>query len=327
MQWEVKRLEIQKSIREGISSFDELAIELFHCQYGFNRVYRQYVDLIYGQKPAIHAMAEIPFLPIQFFKSHVVQTGNFIPRVIFESSGTTGQIRSRHGVRDPEWYLESANRCFREAFEPYQVEDFKHLAVLPNYAENPSSSLLYMVDNFISSSSGGYYHSNPEKLMREVNFPDNKKKMIWGVSYALYQWPINSYFPPGVIIIETGGMKGRSKEITRQELHRDLKQRFGVDKIASEYGMTELLSQAYAMKDGIFSPNSTIKAFPRKINDPLSMEAIDQQAALNIIDLANIDSCAFIATEDLCRVFQDGRFEVLGRMDNSDVRGCNLLIV
>jgi hypothetical protein len=326
MQWERERLEIMDLIRSGGYSFDELAIRLSGLQYRHNPVYRQYINLIYGHMPVLNKLADIPFLPIQFFKSHRVKTGHFVPSITFKSSGTTGQIRSRHGVRDPTWYHFIAEVCFRQAFSPYAVSDFNHLAILPNYAENTTSSLINMVDRFIAESSGGYFHQNREAIKSYVEMPGEKKIAIWGVSFALYQWPGTIDCPDGTLVIETGGMKGKSKEITRHELHLDLKHHFLNARIVSEYGMTELLSQAYALRDGIFEPNSTIKVLPRKINDPLSAEQNNQQAVLNIIDLANIDSCAFIATEDLGKVYEDGRFEVLGRLDHSDIRGCNLLL-
>ncbi len=326
MQWEQERLEIMESTRGGRFSFDELALRLSELQYRYNPVYRQYVNLIYGDWPAITKLADIPFLPIQFFKSHRVETGNFKPVITFESSGTTGQIRSRHGVRDPSWYLLIANNCFNQAFSPDTVTDYSHLAVLPNYVENKSSSLIYMVDQFIVESSGGYFNQNRSDIKSQVNRSGVKNIAIWGVSFALYQWPEIVQWPDGTLVIETGGMKGKAKEITRAELHKDLKQQFLNARIVSEYGMTELLSQAYAPRDGVFEPNSTLKVLPRKINDPLSAEQTNHQAVLNIIDLANIDSCAFIATEDLGKVYEDGRFEVLGRLDHSDIRGCNLLV-
>jgi len=326
MQWEEERLKIMSSIRKGGFSFDDLAIRLAHLQYFFNPVYRQYVDLIYGKLPAINHITDIPFLPIQFFKSYRIETGSFTAPLHFESSGTSGQIRSHHWIRDPAWYDFISRVCFDHAFSPDSVATFSHLAVLPNYVENKASSLIYMVDHFISESSGGYFHLNPEGLKKYLSVSDGEKNVIWGVSFALQQWPEIIHCPPGTIVIETGGMKGKSKEITRQELHTGLKQRFVNAGIASEYGMTELLSQAYALRDGLFRPGPTFKVLPRKINDPLSIEENNQQAVLNLIDLANIDSCAFIASEDLGRVYADGQFEVLGRLDHSDIRGCNLLI-
>jgi len=326
MQWEQERLKIMSSIRMGGFSFDDLAIHLFHLQYAFNPVYRQYVDLIYGKKPVVNHLTDIPFLPIQFFKSHRIETGNFAATLHFESSGTSGQIRSHHWIRDPAWYYFIARACFDHAFSPDSVTGFSHLAVLPNYAQNKASSLIYMVDHFISESSGGYFHLNPTGLKENLIASDFQKKAIWGVSFALHQWPEVIHCPPGTLVIETGGMKGKSKEITRQELHAGLKQRFVHARIASEYGMTELLSQAYTIRDGLFKPGHTFKVLPRKINDPLSLEENNRQGVLNLIDLANIDSCAFIASEDLGRVYADGQFEVLGRLDHSDIRGCNLLI-
>ena len=326
MQWEEERLKLMSSIRMGGFSFDDLAIRLAHLQYVFNPVYRQYVDLIYGKLPAIQHITDIPFLPIQFFKSHRIETGSFSAPLHFESSGTSGQIRSHHWIRDPAWYDFIARTCFDHAFSPDSVTGFKHLAVLPNYAENKASSLIYMVDHFISESSGGYFHHHPCQFKRKPGNLRRSKKSHLGSEFCPSTMAEVLHCPPGTVVIETGGMKGKSKEITRQELHAVLKRRFIDAAITSEYGMTELLSQAYALRDGLFRPGPTFKVLPRKINDPLGIEEHNQQAVLNLIDLANIDSCAFIASEDLGRVYADGQFEVLGRLDHSDVRGCNLLI-
>lgn len=326
MHWEGERLKIMDSIRRRDFSFGELALRLFDLQYSFNPIYREYVNLVYGAKPPVNHPAEIPFLPIQFFKSHRIQTGTFNPQILFESSGTTVQVKSLHPVRDPAWYHFISKTCFNESFFPLGVSDFSHLAILPSYMENKASSLLHMVDYFIREGAGGYFHLNPSGLKEYIGKEGIGQVAIWGVSFALNQWPGILHCPPSCWIIETGGMKGRSVEITRQELHQNIRARFIGAQVASEYGMTELLSQAYALRDGVFEPRFTLKAFPRQINDPLSIESANQQAVLNFIDLANIDSCAFIATEDLGRVYPDGRFEVLGRLDYSEVRGCNLLM-
>lgn len=325
MDWESERLLIMDLIRQGSYAFDELALRLYKAQYAFNPVYREYIDLLYGQAPAVKTHEEIPCLPIQFFKTKEVRTGSFRPLLVFESSATTGQQRSRHAIREPGWYHIMASACFSHIFgvEPGK---FRHLAVLPSYAENKASSLLYMLDQFMESGRGGYFHADPAGLKSELEKDKMDKTLLWGVSYALYNWPVKLQVHGDTLIIETGGMKGREKEMTRQELHYRIKENFGVSSVGSEYGMTELLSQAYALSEGLFVPGPTMRVVPRQINDPLSREHRGQQAALNIIDLANVDSCAFISTDDLGRVYDDGRFEVLGRLDNSDIRGCNLLL-
>ncbi len=325
MHWESERLVIMDLIRQGRYVFEELALRLYKAQYSFNPVYREYVDLLYGKAPDVTNHEEIPCLPIQFFKTKEVRTGSFIPRLVFESSATTGQQRSRHAIRDPGWYHEMASACFSHIFGK-DPGKFSHLAVLPSYAENKASSLLYMLDRFMETGQGGYYHADPAGLKSALGKTKTDKTLLWGVSYALYNWPEKLKVPGDTLIIETGGMKGREKEMTRQELHKRIKENFGVPLVCSEYGMTELLSQAYAPSEGLFVPGPSMRVVPRQVNDPLGREQRGQQAALNIVDLANVDSCAFISTEDLGRVYEDGRFEVLGRLDNSDIRGCNLLL-
>jgi len=183
-----------------------------------------------------------------------------------------------------------------------------------------------MLDQFMKRGQGGYYHSDPAGLSVELEKTIKEPTILWGVSYALYNWPMRLQLSGDTLVMETGGMKGREKEMTRQELHQKIMENFGVTSVCSEYGMTELMSQAYALSEGLFVPGPCMRVVPRQINDPLSREQPGQQAALNIIDLANVDSCAFIATDDLGRVYGDGRFEVLGRLDRSDIRGCNLLL-
>jgi hypothetical protein len=325
MHWETERKGIMDLIRRGDYVFDELALRLYNAQYAFNPVYREYIDLLYGRAPAINACEEIPCLPIGFFKTKEVRTGSYRPCLIFESSATTGQQRSRHFIREPGWYHEMASVCFTHIFgrEPAR---FRHLAVLPSYAANPASSLLHMLDQFMKWGEGGYFHTDPSGLNRELAKTLTKPTILWGVSYALYRWPMPLQLSGDTLVMETGGMKGREKEMTRQELHQKIRENFGVTSVCSEYGMTELMSQAYALSEGFFVPGPCMRVVPRQINDPLSREQPGQQAALNIIDLANVDSCAFIATDDLGRVYGDGRFEVLGRLDHSDIRGCNLLM-
>ncbi|HNR06547.1 MAG TPA: acyl transferase [Saprospiraceae bacterium] len=325
MHWETERKGIMDLIRLGGFVFDELALRLYEAQYAFNPVYRAYLDLLYGSAPAVNTCEEIPCLPIEFFKTKEVRTGSYNPSLVFESSATTGQQRSRHFLREPGWYHEMASVCFSHIFGQ-QPGQFRHLAVLPSYAENQASSLLYMLDQFMKRGQGGYYHSDPAGLSVELEKTIKEPTILWGVSYALYNWPMRLQLSGDTLVMETGGMKGREKEMTRQELHQKIMENFGVTSVCSEYGMTELMSQAYALSEGLFVPGPCMRVVPRQINDPLSREQPGQQAALNIIDLANVDSCAFIATDDLGRVYGDGRFEVLGRLDRSDIRGCNLLL-
>ena len=281
-------------------------------------------------RPAPVSVEEIPFLPISFFKNHVVRTGEWTPETVFESSGTTGVVTSRHFVRDPALYKDHALRIFESFYG--SITGFHVLALLPSYLERQGSSLVMMADHFIRESQSphsGFYLNNLDDLSAKLRLlrAGSRKVLVLGVTFALLD--LAERFPMDLnhcIIMETGGMKGRRKEIIRDELHEILRNAFNVPEIHSEYGMTELLSQAYSMGAGKFRLPPALKVIIRDINDPARQELPGRTGGINIIDFANIYSCAFVETEDLGRLTQDGYLEVLGRMDNTDVRGCNLLV-
>lgn len=311
--------------------FEDACLETFRYQYKFNTIYRKFCDLMGSTPRSAGSLPDIPFLPIEFFRDHRVVTGNAenFP-LVFESSGTTEMRTSRHFVAEPELYRESFTRGFTQFFG--KPGDFVFLALLPSYLERESSSLVYMVDHFIKktkSKGSGFYLHDHRALVQKIE--ELKKEdfriILFGVSFALLD--LAEGIGPdlqGVTVIETGGMKGRRREITREELHERLEAGLNIDGVCSEYGMTELLSQAYSTGDGIFDTVPWMKVLVRDINDPLTSLEEGDTGGINVIDLANIDSCCFIATQDLGRLHPDGRFEVMGRFDNSDLRGCNLMI-
>lgn len=311
--------------------FNTVALQVFKHQFQYNRVYRSYCDLLFIHPSDVTTVAEIPFLPITFFKSKQILTGVSDIQETFTSSGTTGSITSKHFVSDISWYEESYIKGFEHFYGA--IEDYTVLALLPNYLERKGSSLVYMANDFINrskSSDSGFYLNNLDALANTLKTLDNKgeKVLLIGVSFALldliekYQFNLQN-----TIIMETGGMKGRRKEMIRTELHRQLSKGFGVEKIHSEYGMTELLSQGYSKGDGIFNCPPWMQILTRDTEDPLTTFKTPKTGGINIIDLANYNSCAFIATQDLGKVYTDGSFEVIGRFDNSDVRGCNLMVL
>jgi phenylacetate-coenzyme A ligase PaaK-like adenylate-forming protein len=289
------------------------------------------VDFL-GKKPmVIKHYRDIPFMPIGFFKSHRVVSGDFEPEIVFTSSGTTGITTSRHHIKSVELYIQSFMHGFRHFFG--SAEQYTILALLPSYLEREGSSLVLMADQLIKRShqtESGFFLHNYNKLADILVHLKTLKKptILLGVTYALLdmaeQFPL--YFPE-LIVMETGGMKGKRKEMVRDELHQQLMEGFGIDQVFSEYGMTELLSQAYSKGHGVFYTPPWMKILIRDTNDPLSILPEGQSGGINVIDLANIYSCSFIETQDLGRSHSDGSFEILGRFDNSDIRGCNLLIV
>ena len=309
------------------SSFDNHAIELCQYQASYNNIYKEYLNSL-GIKPLnIKKVSQIPFLPIEFFKSHTIKTNEWESQLVFESSGTTQKISSKHHIQDVEFYLLHAKRLFEKSFGPLLGKTI--VALLPSYLERHGSSLVCMVDSFIKTSQSpksGFYLYNMNELVDLLNTSQDDDVYLFGVSFALLdlatQYKLNL---DHVTIIETGGMKGRREEIIKEELYELIKQNLGVQNIYSEYGMTELLSQAYG-KNGRFSKSSSMKGLIRDINDPYSILTPGKTGGINIIDLANAHSCAFIETKDLGRLNADGTFEVLGRFDNSDLRGCNLLV-
>ena len=310
--------------------FDDLAIAVFHLQYEYNSLYRSFVDGLGVNIQAIDNPAKIPFLPVSFFKSHRVYGADQPEEVIFESSATTGSIPSRHFVADLALYRESFRKGFSLVYG--KAEDYVIIGLLPSYLERKNSSLVFMVDDLVNQSShaaSGFYLYDHKALAHQLEETRQKglKVILLGVGYALLDFteshPIKI---PGAIIVETGGMKGRRQELIRDELHGRLCQGFGVDAIHSEYGMTELLSQAWSLADGLFSCPPWMKVMIRDGNDPLSLLIPGLTGGINIIDLANLYSCSFIATDDLGRLHPDGTFEVLGRFDAADVRGCSLMV-
>jgi hypothetical protein len=310
--------------------FAETALDIFRFQAQNCTVYREFITNLKVDVDAIDSIEKIPFLPISFFKSHDVLSSRDEIQVTFTSSGTTGMINSRHLVTDITWYEES----FRRAFDLFygDIRNYCVLALLPSYLEREGSSLIYMAEDLMKRSKNpdsGFYLYNHDDLFNQLKKQQQAKKptLLIGVTFALLdfveQYQINF---PELIVMETGGMKGRRKETIREELHQTLCKGFGVRSIHSEYGMTELLSQAYSNGNGIFNCPPWMRIIARDTNDPLTILDSDKTGGINVIDLVNINSCAFIATQDLGKVHKDGSFEVLGRFDNSDIRGCNLLI-
>ncbi len=309
--------------------FNDLALEVFGHQYNNNLVYKEFCDFLKKPFSTVKHYSQIPFLPIEFFKSKRIISGSGAPELQFTSSGTTGSNISTHYLLDAEVYRSSYLQAFEFFYGP--VTDYCILALLPSYLERKGSSLIYMVDDLIAKSGhsmSGFYLNNLEELadiLKTLNQAGEKVLFI-GVSFALLE--MAEKYPQKldrILIMETGGMKGRRKELTRDELHDILKKSFEVEQIHSEYGMTELLSQAYSQGQGLFSTPPWMKILIRDPEDPLALQGVHKTGGINLIDLANLHSCSFIATQDLGKVHRDGRFEVLGRFDHSDIRGCNLM--
>ncbi|NLN34000.1 MAG: acyl transferase [Flavobacteriaceae bacterium] len=308
--------------------FNEVALKVFRFQAEENQVYKKFIQFLNLNPAEIHSVDEIPFLPIRFFKSHSIISGNQTTEKVFTSSGTTGIQTSRHLVSDLSFYRESLERSFRHFYG--EIEDYIIFALLPSYLEREGSSLIDMVEFWIEKSGrGGFYLYNHEELYRDLiqNDKQGQKAILIGVSFALLDFVENYQLElKNTILMETGGMKGRKKEITREELHTILKKGFGVKEIHSEYGMTELLSQAYSKGNSRFETPNWMKVLIRDTEDPLSFFGEGKTGGINLIDLANLNSCSFIATDDLGKTYPDGSFEILGRFDHSDVRGCNLMV-
>lgn len=311
--------------------FEKLTLKVFRHQYDHNAVYRNFCDLLKKNKTNVKALDEIPFLPIQFFKSHEVISTEDPVQITFTSSGTTGTSTSRHLVTDLNFYEES----FRLAFSQFygNIEDYVVLALLPSYLEREGSSLIYMVEDLIERSNqpeSGFYLHNYDELIEKLTELDNSGQnvLLIGVTYALLDLIDKQNFQlNNTIIMETGGMKGKRKEMIREELHELLCKGFGVSKIHSEYGMTELLSQAYSLGDGLFECPPWMEILIRDTEDALSYVTEGKTGGINVIDLANVNSCSFIATQDLGKKYPNHSFEVLGRFDHSDIRGCNLMVI
>ena len=311
--------------------FASLALDIFAYQYHNNPVY-QFFSKSLGRTPdTVQLLTQIPFLPVELFKTHRIVSGDLPSMTIFESSGTTGQLNGKHHVCSPAWYEQSFTQVFHHFYGDPQ--DYSILALLPSYQEKGNSSLIYMVSKLIQDSQNplsGFYLRQDDMLLDHLKQSQvsGRKTLLLGVSFALLDLAEQQSGPLGdVILMETGGMKGRREEMTREDLHQRLCHAFQLEKIHSEYGMTELFSQAYSSGNGMFYTPSWMKVLVRDPNDPLTYLPEERSGGLNIIDLANVFSCSFISTQDLGKRHADGGFEVNGRFDNSDVRGCNLLVL
>ena len=310
--------------------FEKIALKTFRYQYENNLVYQEFCDLLHTNVQKVKTLQQIPFLPIQFFKSHTVVSNNEAPQAIFTSSGTTGMTTSQHLVTDVSLYEESYRRGFSQFYG--NIENYVVLALLPSYIEREGSSLIYMVEDLIQLSNqpeSGFYLNNHDELIEKLIELDSlgQNVILIGVTYALLDLIEKRKFQlQNTIIMETGGMKGKRKEMIREELHQQLCAGFGVASIHSEYGMTELLSQAYSKVDGIFSSPPWMNILVRDEEDPFIVKRTGS-GTINVIDLANFYSCSFIATDDVGKVHADGSFEVLGRIDGSDLRGCSLMVI
>lgn len=311
--------------------FDKLALKAFRHQHEHNLVYRTFCDFLNVDVSSVKRIQDIPFLPIQFFKSHDVVASKSAIQKIFTSSATTSSITSKHFVTDISMYEQSYRQAFTQFYG--NIENYTILALLPSYLDREGSSLIHMVSDLIELSnnedSGFYLNNYPELIDKLVSLDASGQNIILiGVTYALLDLvELQDFDLQNTIIMETGGMKGRRKEMIREELHHILTEKFGVNSIHSEYGMTELLSQAYSLGDGTFQCPPWMQVFMRDTEDALRYVGTQKTGGINVIDLANINSCCFIATQDLGKIHPDGTFEVLGRFDNSDIRGCNLMVL
>lgn len=329
-EWNDKIFSVNEQDRE------KLALEIFRFQYQYTAIYRQYVDALGVIPHAVNRINDIPFLPIRFFKSHAVQAGAFDPALIFESSGTTGSINSRHLVKDAGLYKKSFTLGFERFYGP--ASNWCIIGLLPSYLERQHSSLVYMVNELIRLSGhpqSGFYLNEYEKLAAVLSALEEKAQptLLIGVTFGLLDFAERKDLPAlrHTTVMETGGMKGRRRELVRQEVHDLLSDAFKIQQVHSEYGMTELLSQAYSKGNGLFSCPPWMQVLVRDEADPLSILQPEKDrpvsGAVNIIDLANVHSCSFIATDDAAKLYPDGSFEILGRLDNSDIRGCSLMAV
>ena len=312
------------------SEFKKQCLDIYNFQYENNMVYQNYCNMICEDPTDVNEINKIPFLPISFFKTKkILSTDNF--EKVFYSSGTTTNSRSKHFISSLKLYQKSFINNFKLNYS--DITQYTILGLLPNYYDNKDSSLIYMIEKLIKlskSKESGFFlddYYNLSKKLIELDTKKERKTILIGVPYALLDMiDFNQFQLNNTIIMETGGMKGRRKEMVRTELHEKLKRGFGISKIHSEYGMTELLSQAYSKGDGIFKTPSWMKVIIRDINDAQNLDFNKKSGAINIIDLANYNSCSFIATDDMGKYINDDKFELIGRVDNSDIRGCNLLV-
>jgi phenylacetate-coenzyme A ligase PaaK-like adenylate-forming protein len=308
-----------------------MALKVFRFQYDNNTVYQEFCDLVRRDKSNVKVLTDIPFLPIQFFKSHAILSSQEPVAITFTSSGTTGMTTSKHLVTDVNFYKQSFQTAFSQFYG--SIENYVILALLPSYLEREGSSLIYMVEDMIAKSnhpeSGFYLHNYDDLICKlEELETSGQNVLLIGVTYALLDLiEKKSFHLKNTIIMETGGMKGKRKELIREELHQLLCNGFGVSSIHSEYGMTELLSQAYSFGNGLFECPPWMSVLIRDPEDALTYVSDGKTGGINVIDLANINSCSFIATQDLGKKYPNHSFEVLGRFDASDIRGCNLMVV
>jgi hypothetical protein len=329
-------MNFKKNFKENLfkitsQNFVEEALNLFFYQAKHNKIYQEYLHLLHFNTTKVSKIEDIPFLPIELFKHHTVSTGYFEPERVFESSGTTGQTRSRHYVAEVSFYHQLSKKIFEQFYG--NLQDYHILALLPSYLERNHASLVEMVAYFIAesqSSFSGFYLDDFSKLhdtLLHLQEKADRKILLLGVTFGLLDFA--EQFPmdlSAITLMETGGMKGRRKELLRSEVHLMLKEAFQVKEVHSEYGMTELLSQAYSIKEEIFETPPWMRIYLRELRDPFCIDNQQRSGAINIIDLANIDSCAFIATQDIGTWESEGRFKVLGRTDVSEIRGCNLMV-
>jgi len=312
-------------------NFKKFALKIFQHQAINNDVYACFINKLNIDSRRVKHIEQIPYLPIQFFKTHEILSSKDQIAQTFLSSGTTGTLQSKHHVTDLKLYRSSFIKGFRHFYG--DIDSYTILALLPNYLEREDSSLIFMVDDLIKKSKSkdsGFYLNNLKELSRKLVNLDSRgeKVLLIGVSYALLDLiALQNFNLNHTIIMETGGMKGKRKEMIKEELHRFLCNGFGVDQIHSEYGMTELLSQAYSHGNGVFETPPWMKILIRDTEDALNILPLLRTGGINVIDLANFNSCSFIATQDLGKKCNDHTFEVLGRFDNSDIRGCNLMVV
>lgn len=311
--------------------FEKTALKVFRLQYANNLVYREFCDYLNTDVGAVKTLQQIPFLPIQFFKTHEVLSNTNAVQETFTSSGTTGMITSKHRITDISLYEQSYRKAFSEFYG--NIENYVVLALLPSYLERQGSSLIYMVKDLIertNNPNSGFYLNQYEDLIEKLTALDKSGQnvLLIGVTYALLDLIEKHPFKlRNTIIMETGGMKGKRREMIREELHEQLCNGFGVSAIHSEYGMTELLSQAYSLGDGVFECPPWMQILIRDTEDALTYLETAKTGGINVIDLANINSCSFIATQDLGKKQPNNSFEVLGRFDHSDIRGCNLMVL
>lgn len=311
-------------------NFDRAALDLFRFQACNNLIYKRYLEYRNIDPQKVETVESIPFLPIEFFKAHEIKTMEWSAQEIFLSSLTTGQAPSRHLIEDPRFYLKVSERIFNNFFGP--LTDYHIFGLLPSYLEREHSSLVYMVRHFITESRSplsGFYLYNHHALAEHLKKAGDRKILLFGVTFALLDFAERLSSPiPNLVAMDTGGMKGRRKEMVREEVHEILTKGLGCSSVWSEYGMTELMSQAYSLGEGRFRMPPWMRIYIREINDPFHIDNKLKQGGVNIIDLANIHSCAFIETSDLGRISEnEGIFEPLGRFDHSDIRGCNLMAV